>query len=285
MKNILAVVISCTFLSVSLAQHDMAFQLYNKKGKKVSYKKMVKVLAENEVVLFGELHDNPIAHWMQLKISKSLYTVGDVVMGAEMFESDNQHVLNDYLNGQIDEKAFDSLARLWVNYATDYAPLVELAKTLKFPFIATNVPRKYASLVYKKGFEALEELPDNEKQWIAPLPIPYDASLSQYQAMLEMMGGHGGENFPKAQAIKDATMAHLIVTALKENTTVIHFNGSFHSNYYEGIYWYLQQYKPGIKVATINTILVEDINNIDKSEFETADFILAVDHEMTSTYK
>lgn len=285
MRNLLFIVVCCGFLSESIAQHDAAFQLYNKKGKKVSYKKMVKTLADNEVVLFGELHDNPIAHWMQLKVAKSLYLSGDIVMGAEMFESDNQKVLDDYLNGTIDDKAFDSLARFWVNYATDYAPLVELAKALKFPFIATNVPRKYASLVYKKGFEALDELPDNEKQWLPSLPIPYDASLSQYQAMLEMMGGHGGDNFPKAQAIKDAAMAHFIVVNLQANSTFIHFNGSFHSNYYEGIYWYLQQYKPGIKVATINTILVEDIKNIDKSEFKTADFILAVDHEMTSTYK
>jgi len=285
MKKIFSGLICSMFLSVTLAQHDVAFQLYNKKGKKISYTKMVKILAENDVVLFGELHDNPIAHWLQLKLSKSLSATGDIMMGAEMFESDNQQVLNDYLNGKIDEKAFDTLARLWVNYATDYAPLVEMAKALKFPFIATNVPRKYASLVYKKGFEALDELLSEEKQWLAPLPIPYDASLSQYQAMLEMMGGHGGENFPKAQAIKDATMAHFIVTNLQKNTIFIHFNGSFHSNYYEGIYWYLHQYRPELKVATINTILAEDINNIDKSEFKTADFIIAVEHEMTSTYK
>ena len=285
MNYFVSVIVSCFFVISSFSQHDAAFQLYNKKGKKVKYKKMIKVLAENDVVLFGELHDNPIAHWMQLQVTRSLSASREIILGAEMFEADNQAVLNDYLNGVIDEKALDSLARLWVNYPTDYAPLVEWAKSESVPFIATNVPRTYASLVYKKGFEALDVLPADEKQWIAPLPIPYDANLSQYQAMLEMMGGHGGENFPKAQAIKDATMAHFIVSAWKENTTFIHFNGSFHSNYFEGIYWYLQQYKPGINVATINTVLVEDINSLDKTELETADFILAVDHEMTSTYK
>jgi len=285
MKNLILVFLGCVSLTLGIAQHDTAFQLYTKKGKKVSFKKMVKVLSESEIVLFGELHDNPIAHWMQLKVAKSLFANGDVIFGAEMFEVDNQVELDQYLNGVIDKKAFDTLVRFWVNYETDYAPLVEMAKALKLPFIATNIPRKYATLVYKQGFEALDELTEEEKRWIAPLPIPYDASLSQYQAMLKMMGGHGGDNFPKAQAVKDATMAYFILKALKENTPFIHFNGSFHSNYYEGIYWYLQQYKPGVKVTTINTILVEDINNIDENEFETADFILAVDHEMTSTYK
>ena len=80
-------------------------------------------------------------------------------------------------------------------------------------------------------------------------------------------------------------MAHRIVSELIINTTFLHFNGSFHSNYYEGIYWYIKQYRPETTIKTINTILVEDINSVDKSEFETADFILAVDHEMTSTYK
>jgi uncharacterized iron-regulated protein len=266
-------------------QNDQAFQLYSKNGKKIKYAKMVSSLSEQQVVLFGELHDNPIAHWMQLELAKSLSNMNPIVFGAEMIEADNQNELNQYLNGELDDKAFDSLARLWINHATDYAPLVELAKKNKTPFIATNVPRRYASQVYKKGLESLLDLSENEKKWMAPLPIQYDATLSQYQAMLEMMGGHGGENFPKAQAIKDATMAHFIFINLPENGVFLHFNGSFHSNYYEGIYWYLKSMDSNLKIATINTILVDDIHHVSKDEFETADFILAVDTDMTSTYK
>lgn len=287
MNNKWIALISCWLVAVVFAygQHDAAFQLYDKRGKKVAYQKMINTLTESDVVLFGELHDNPIAHWMQLKVTKSIHEHRGIVLGAEMFETDNQAPLNKYLEGEIDQYGFDTLARLWSNYATDYAPLVDYAKQEGIRFIACNVPRKYASTVYKSGFEALNKLPDDEKNWLAPLPIPYDANLSQYQAMLEMMGGHGGENFPKAQAIKDATMAHRIVSELIINTTFLHFNGSYHSNYYEGIYWYIKQYRPETTIKTINTILVEDINSVDKSEFETADFILAVDHEMTSTYK
>lgn len=268
----------------SFGQHDAAFHIYNSKGKRVSYKKMMKQLSGNDVVLFGELHNNPIAHWLQIKVSRSLMSDRPIVMGAEMVEADNQAALNRYLSGEIDQDGLDSLARLWPNYVTDYKPLVDMAREGGFPFIATNVPRRYASKVYREGVEALDELSDEEKAWIAPLPFPYDATLSQYQAMLEMMGGHGGENFPKAQAIKDATMAWFIVQNLKPETTFIHFNGSFHSNYYQGIMWYLNAYREGLSIATINTILAEDIAKVDKAEFETADFIIVVDHEMTSTH-
>lgn len=82
----------------------------------------------------------------------------------------------------------DTLARLWNNHKTDYKPLVDFAKNNRTPFIATNVPRRYASMVFREGFEALNSLPSNEKKWIAPLPIPYDSTLPGYVKMIEMMG-------------------------------------------------------------------------------------------------
>ena len=54
-------------------------------------------------------------------------TRGPLVLGAEMLEADDQATLDRYLRGGIDSKALDTLARLWKNHATDYAPLVDLA--------------------------------------------------------------------------------------------------------------------------------------------------------------
>jgi uncharacterized iron-regulated protein len=284
MIRFLLFALTLTGFSVALGQQHGAYLIYNKKGKKVSYEKMLKELAAADIVLFGELHDNPIAHWMQLKVTKDLHKRRSIVLGAEMIESDDQQHLDAYLAGKIDQKAFDTLARLWINHKTDYKPLVDFAKSENLKFVAANVPRRYASKVYKGGWEVLNELPENEKQWIAPLPIPYDANLSQYQEMLKMMGGHASETFPMAQAIKDATMAHFILKNLGPDQLFIHYNGSFHSNYYEGINWYINQYQPGKKIKTINTVLMEDISKPDKDIFKSADFILVVDHEMTSTY-
>jgi len=178
-------------LSFSLQAFDKpAYVLYNSKGKKINYEKMLKDLRKQDVVLIGELHNNPISHWLELEITQALFEKRQLVLGAEMFERDNQAALTNYLQGKITAKGLDSSARLWKNYKTDYAPLVNFAKEKNLPFIATNVPRKYASQVSRGGFESLLNLTSEEKTWVAPIPIAYDANLPGYQKMLKMMGEH-----------------------------------------------------------------------------------------------
>ena len=275
-------ILSNSFLE---AQKVQAYQLYDSNGKKVSFEKMMKVMAEKEIILFGEFHNNPISHWMQLKLVQYLSTESKIALGAEMFETDNQEQLNLYLKGEIDAKALDTLARLWMNYKTDYKPLVDFAKEHRLDFLATNIPRRFASLVYKKGFGALDSLPDYEKAFIAPLPIRYDPELPGYKNMLTMMSDHANENFPKAQAIKDATMAHFIYEHFKEHQNkFIHFNGAYHSNNYEGIFWYLKQMNENLKIGTITTVSQENVHELATENKGLADFILVVDEDMTTTY-
>jgi len=257
---------------------------YNSKGKKSKYKKMVKACQDADIVLFGELHNSAISHWVQLELLKSMNGTRSLVLGAEMFETDTQDILNDFLNNKIDYEAFDSLARLWPNFRTDYAPLVGFAKKHKLTFVADNVPRRYAKMIYHNGFEALDSLPDNEKAFIAPLPIKYDPTLPGYVEMKAMMGGHGGDNLPKAQAIKDATMAHFILENWKKGELFIHYNGAYHSNNYDGIYWYLKQLNPDLKIVTISTELQKDINKLVPESKGLADFIIIVDEDVTTTY-
>ena len=274
----------CLFLINAFSQNKQAYILYNAKGKKVSYQKMLKALQQKDVVLFGEFHNNPISHWLQLEVTKDLKQKRDLVLGAEMFEQDNQPALDLYLRGEISAKGLDSMARLWKNYPTDYAPLINFAKENKIVFAATNIPRRYASMVSKGGFAALDTISANEKTWIAPLPIAYNAELPGYKNMLAMMPGHGGDNLPKAQAIKDATMAYFILQYYKPGSLFIHYNGSYHSENYEGIVWYLKNSKPEIKVSTITTVSQKDIHQLLKENKYKADFIICVDEDMTTTY-
>jgi len=272
------------FSTFIFSQNKVAYQLFDAKGKKTTYKKLLKKSEKSELILFGEYHDNPISHWLELALTKDLHKKKNIILGAEMFEKDNQYQLNQYVKAEIDQKAMDTLTRLWNNYKTDYKPIVDFAKTNQLDFIATNIPRRYASMVYRNGLEALDSLPDNEKKWIAPLPIKYDASLSQYQKMFEMAQGHAGDNFPKAQAIKDATMGNSIIDNLKENTVFIHYNGSFHSDFFQGIYWYVIQERPNLKIITIATVTQEDLSKLEEEHIGRADFILVVDNDMTKTF-
>lgn len=269
---------------ISVAQDKKAYQIFDKKGKKSSYEKVLKASEKTDVVLFGEIHDNSVVHWLQLEFTKDLAQRKPLVLGAEMLEADNQKQLDQYLKGEINQKQLDSSARLWKNYKTDYKPLVDFAKDKKINFIATNVPRRYASLVFKKDLVALDSLSTLEKSWIAPLPIEFDINLPGYKGMMSMQGGHAGEKMPKAQAIKDATMAYFMNKNRKENSIFVHYNGTYHSDNYEGINWYLRKLDADIQIVTIAMVEQKDITKLEAEHYNKADFILVIDEDVTKTY-
>jgi uncharacterized iron-regulated protein len=270
------------------AQDKPAYALYNAKGKATSYAQMLKAMQGADVVLFGELHDNPIVHWLQYESTKALIRSrnGQVVLGAEMFEADVQAQLNRFLakDTGLSEKDMMKICRAWPNYKTDYKPLVELAQENKLPFIATNIARRYASVVYRGGFEALDTLPEAMKQTIAPLPVSYDSTLPGYRDIFMAVGGHGTPNLPKAQAIKDATMGWFIAQHSQPGSLFIHYNGTYHSDNREGILWYLNRYKPGLKVVTISSRLQDQATPLQADNKGKADFTIIVPESMTRTY-
>ena len=277
-------IFSIGFFGIVLSQNKQSYQIFNQNGNKVSYKKLINTSQKSDVLLFGEYHDNSVAHWLELEITKDLFKKKGLVLGAEMLEADNQKQVNQYLKGEINQKKLDSTSRLWPNYKTDYKPLVDFAKENNAAFIATNIPRRFASLVFKNGFEALDKLSAEEKSWIAPLPIFYDATLPGYVKIVQEMGGHGGENLPKAQAVKDATMAYFINKNRTDTSLFIHYNGSYHSDNFEGIYWYLKQQNPNLKIITIATVIQKDISKLEVENYNKATFIIIIDEDVTKTY-
>jgi len=290
-QNAILIILFTGLTAVSAMAQKPAYKLFSEDGKKVKYEKMLESASKADIVLFGEYHTNPISHWLQLELTNDLYKARgeELILGAEMFEADNQLIIDEYFAGLVPQKRFEEEARLWNNYQTDYKPLLEFAKENGLRMIATNIPRRYASMVSSGGFESLETLSDQAKSYIAPLPVEYDAELPGYKSMLSMMGmpGKGGpdpQNFPKAQAIKDATMGWNIAQNLKEGQHFIHFHGTYHSNNYEEIYWYLGKYKPNAKIITIATVLQSDLEVLDEENMNLADFIIIVPNRMTRTY-
>jgi hypothetical protein len=141
-------------------------------------------------------------------------------------------------------------------------------------------------MVFRNGFSVLDSLSTEAKSLIAPLPIPYDPELPGYRNMMQMGMGHSenSENFPRSQAIKDATMAHFILKNLVPGFVFIHFNGAYHSDNYEGIGWYLNTYREGLSISTITTVSQDDIRELEEENLSKADFIIVVPSDMTTTY-
>ncbi|MCB8995468.1 MAG: ChaN family lipoprotein [Bacteroidales bacterium] len=290
MKTSFILLLSFFFIYGLNAQDKPAYKLFTSTGKEVKWEKAVKDLQNSDMVFFGELHDNPISHWLEYELLTDLYKTrgNSMVLGAEMFESDNQAALDAYLKGDIDDKKFGEDARLWKNYKTDYKPLVDFAKEHNLKFVATNVPRRYASMVFKGDFASLDTLPAEEKAWIAPLPILFDINVPCYQDMLKMGVGHPemkiDEKYPKAQAIKDATMAYFIMQNKIDNGLFYHVNGSYHSDNFQGIVWHLKQADPELRIKTITSVEQDDISKPDKENLGKASYIIVVPTSMTKTY-
>ncbi len=270
---------------ISFKGDKPAYIIYDAKGKESNYTSMLKDAKNADIILFGELHDNPIVHWLEYELTKDVYEnkKNNLVLGAEMFEADDQVALTEYLQGKISDKTLKDEVKLWPNFKTDYRPLLDFAKTNHLPFIADNIPRRYANLVYNKGIEKLDSLDPEAKKWMAPLPMKYDASLKCYKDIYESAGGHGGENLPKSQAVKDATMAYFILKNWKKGTTYIHYNGSYHSNFHQGIEWYLKQENPNLKVFTIASNEQAGLDTLAKDALNMADYIICTPETMCKT--
>ncbi|WFB67733.1 ChaN family lipoprotein [Chryseobacterium sp. WX] len=290
MKNIFIAILLAGFCALK-AQDLKAYQFYDKKGKEVKTEKLVKELADYDVVFFGENHNSSINHWLQLKITEALFVKKNrqLILGAEMFERDNQTQLDQYLNGRFDAKTLKDSARLWNNYATDYKPLVDFAKDKKLNFIATNIPRRYASQTAKEGLESLNKLSEKEKTYIARLPIKVTLDTPGYPEMKKMMGDHAEGtkvmNFISAQAVKDATMAESILKSYQAGKTFIHYNGNYHSKEFGGIYWYIKQKNPNLKMAVISVFESDDPElKVPAKDYIPTDFNLIIPADMTKTF-
>lgn len=298
----LLLLLSC-FLFTAFQSDKPAYRLYTPALKATTYAKLLRQAADADVVLFGELHNNPICHWLELQLAKDLQAQkkGSLVLGAEMFETDNQSALSSYVQGQTTAKELADKARLWPNFDTDYKPIADFARAQRIPFVATNVPRQYARLVSRQGLAALDTVSAAAKGQMVPLPLTVDLTLPGYKAMMEMMAdpAHSGgaaagnrppgagdmtANFARAQAIKDATMAHFILQNLKPGQTFLHLNGDYHSKNFEGISWYLRQQRPNLKILTLSSVEVPDMDKPDRENRNLADFVLAIPNDMTKTY-
>lgn len=289
--NLNKITLACLILmvfSMGIAAQKPAYLIYNEKGKEVPYKKMLNGVADADVILFGELHNNPISHWLQFELSKDLYELkgNSLVMGAEMFETDGQLIMDEYFSGIITGKKFEEDMRLWNNYKTDYKPLLEFAKDSGLKFIATNIPRRYANVVYNHGLDTLIYLSDEAKAYMMPLPLVYDTTLNCYSSLSgnDPMGGHGSPNLRDAQAVKDATMVHFLLKHLGEGELFIHFNGAYHSDDFESMYYFLKDKKAELKIATISTVSQENMDKLEEDNMGKANFIICVPETMTTTY-
>ena len=290
MKYVLISLLALAACTAANAQAGKpAYVLYDGNGRQVQYEKMVADLASADVVMIGEHHNNPISHWLEYEITASIHEIrqGMVVLGAEMFEADTQLMLDEYVSGMISTTRFEADSRLWHNYSTDYEPLVAFARENGLRFVATNIPRRYADMVNKGGgLHVLDALSDEAKGYMAPRPMPLkpDSVMLAEGSIMSMMS-KDPLAIAKAQAVKDATMAYFITRNMEDGKVFIHYNGSYHSDFHDGILHFLNIYKPGLTIKTVSTVLQDEPVPFDTEAYGgVADYVICVPVTMTKTY-
>lgn len=290
MKKILWIVMLIMSMTTYAQKTPEIYRIFDAQGKEVSYEKMIKTVSATDVVFFGEIHNCVISHWMELKVLEALTENNKKLkVGMEMLEADNQLIIDEYTSSLISSDRFEEECRLWPNHSTDYEPLVYYAKRHHLPLIATNVPRRYASVVKEKGLAFLDSLSAEAKRYLPKLPIKYVENKNAQEgfALMELLG-KAKETKPQlmaqAQAIKDATMGWFIAQNLKKGEQMIHFNGTYHSDARNGIIPYLLEYRPKTTISTIRAVRQEEIDKIEKDYLGLADFYICITEDMNVSY-
>lgn len=244
------------------------------------FETMLADLARADAVFVGEQHDDPNTHRLELAIVEGLTRRGvPVAVGMEMFERDVQPALDRYVAGTTTEEQFLKDSRPWPRYATDYRPIVEFARAHKLPLLASNVPRRVAADVGKKGLSAVDGLgPDRT---LAARELTCPTSGSYYDRFVEAMGEHAGatSNFYFAQCVKDETMGESVAEMFKKTPgrlAIVHFDGAFHSDFGEGTAEAARRRMPGRRIAVVSILPVADLDSLKPADedLKRADYLL-----------
>ncbi|MVN91942.1 ChaN family lipoprotein [Mucilaginibacter aquatilis] len=261
------------YLLPFIAVAQVNYKIYNTNTQKTAtLDEVVAEMDKADVLFYGEEHNDSLGHTIELAIFDMLVKKypQNAVLSLEMFETDTQPILNEYLNNLIREKNLLSDARAWSNYK-DYRPLVELAKQNHLPVIAANAPSRYTNRVTRLGLSSLQELDSKAKGWLPPLPIDTSTG-AYYNKFVKTMGGHanmGGMKIYQSQNLWDATMAWSIAKHLKANprSKIMHVNGGFHSEDQLGAIEQLKKYAPKARVINIAAYAVADYNRINWNSY------------------
>ncbi|MEX8547047.1 MAG: ChaN family lipoprotein [Mucilaginibacter sp.] len=279
-RSIATFILLFAFCVDAFPQDASSYKIYQTSTKKtITIDEMIKALNKTDAVFFGEEHNDSVSHVLEATILQKLNEahLKQVALSMEMFETDCQNVLNEYLAGLIREKNFVVDARAWPNYK-DYRPLIEYAKTNYLPMIAANAPSRYTNMASRMGLKSLNQLDKVGKSYLPPLPI--DTATGTYLTKFdEIMGGHamGGLEMYQAQNLWDATMGWSVASFLKTHPgfTVFHINGGFHSEEKLGAVAQFKKYLPQASVKNIAAYGSEDFNKPDWNKLgKMGDFVI-----------
>jgi len=210
-------------------------------GIEVTKEQMFHVLSGSRIVYVGETHTNLEDHQVELEVLQGLWeqSPGQWVVGMEMFQRPSQGQLNQWSQGQLDEKGFIKVWYAnWDQSYNYYRGILRFIRDKKIPMVALNASDELVHEVMKKGTDVL---PKNLKK---ELPEMDRTDPYHRDSLKAVFGGHahgneGFERFYETMLIWDETMAQTIANYLSSpegaGKKMMVFTGGFHVNYGFGV--------------------------------------------------
>ncbi len=209
-------------------------------------------MAQREVVLLGEVHDDADHHGWQLQTLAALHARRpDMAIGFEMFPRRVQPVLDRWVAGELTVKEFLDRSEWHANWnmpAELYLPLFDFARINRIPMLALNIERKLSRSITEKGWDAV---PEAEREGLgrpAPPAEAYRDSLFDvylHHPTLRDKGGKGARPkksdaafrfFVESQTAWDRAMAEALARrAGAGKPLVVGVMGSGHLRHGHGV--------------------------------------------------
>jgi uncharacterized iron-regulated protein len=144
------------------------YTLLEETPRPVSARDLLAHIAQRDIVLLGEQHDDARHHQWQLQTLAALHLLRpEMVIGFESFPRRMQPVLDRWIAGELTVKQFLERAeweKVW-NFPPElYLPLFEFARLNRTPLIALNVDRALTEAIRNKGWDAV---PAEQKEGIS----------------------------------------------------------------------------------------------------------------------
>lgn len=276
----------------SSAEPEFAWKIYLSDGSESDWPSILLSLKDADIILVGERHNDPVGHEIKRLMTEALLeATPNAAVAMEMFERDEQGLVNLYISDQIsteslmkttDASSWEGRKGQWLEW---YQPIVDSVKSHYDEgarIIAANSPRTYVKLARLEDFNALRTLADNGNTSFAVPDTSVDDSAYE-QKFRELMGfggeigGHGNINleaFFRAQQVWDASMANSVVSAKSIHPKVMLIAGDFHIADKGGTLIRIRDTLPEAKIVAISIRPKTKTEPFDLEDEESADYII-----------
>jgi uncharacterized iron-regulated protein len=233
--RLVLIFVCCTALPANAFAGGVITRMSDRKA--ISFSQMMTDTEGSDVIFVAETHDNNKHHDIQLDVIRSLWAKKiPLAIGLEMFQSDNQSQLDDWIEGRITEQSFKAVyARNWSYDWSLYREIFIFARDNRIPMIALNIPKEIVFKVARQGFASLT--PEERKN--LPSGITCDLNRPQTEFLKRTFqevfkheaNGKVFTYFCEAQAVRNSSMAMIIANNQKRypGRKLVALTGTWHA--------------------------------------------------------